>query len=141
MATQREHSAPELTADEALFEGKIGAIVVACRENERPLLGLAGLLDWRFQGLISSCISAGAISGKPGECVYMPVARAGRTYHLVLVGAGHSEQVPAESLRAVQKNLSSMKFESVGVSKSDFGSAGAAHFEKALKGISLCIVN
>jgi len=48
---------------------------------------LAGLLDWRFQGVISGFLGSGFLTGRTGECAYLPVERGGVTYHLVLVGA------------------------------------------------------
>lgn len=139
--------APFQEADEALFEGKLQGLVVTCFENERPLRGLAGLLDWRFQGAISQCLKVGAVTGRAGEVVYMPMTRIGKTYHLILVGGGEipseaqdRSKIPAESLKALQKNLSSLKLGRLGVSRADFGGVDEAFFGKNLKGISLEVV-
>ena len=116
-----------MNADEALFTRKVEGLVAACYENERPLHGLAGLLDWRFDGAISDCIRAGAISGKAGECVYFPIQRAGALYHLILVGAGTTsapgkrEGLPAATVRALRKNLDTLKIAEFGLSRQDLG--------------------
>src|SRR6478609_4308938 len=95
----------EMEPDHALFDGKIQGLVLTCYENERPLQGLAGLLDWRFEGALSRGVRAGLITGKPGECTYVPVAKGGRMFHLILAGGGHlvSEKkrghLPAETLK------------------------------------------
>ncbi len=135
----------DLDADLALFDGKLQGLVVTCYENERPLQGLAGLLDWRFQGVISHCVRAGVISGKAGECAYVPVTKQGKTYHLILAGCGRSAspgaraQLPMDTLRQLQKNLSSLRLQQVGVSRADFGGVGEDYFQKNLKGVPLWI--
>src|SRR5689334_2527854 len=132
-------------AEKALFEGQIQGIIVTSYENERPLCGLAGILDWRFHGAISKCILKGAITGKVGECVYFPMNRHGFTYHILLAGAGHSsapgqrETVPADTLHALHKNLVSLKLPKIGISKSDFGNVTSEYLTKHLKGASLWI--
>lgn len=139
----------DLMPDFALFRGHLNGLVAFFPLNERPLQGLAGLLDWRFQGVLSEQIKAGAISGKPGECVYVPVSRAQVTYHLLLAGAGYSNfpgdrsQIPAESLHALKRNLVSLKLERIGISRSDIGVSDELLNEflnEHLKGAPLWIV-
>src|SRR5690348_2937478 len=94
-------------ADRVIFEAHVDAIVATVHENERPLRGLSGHLDWRFNGIISACIRSGAVTGKIGECVFIPVTKNGKTYRLILAGAGKSARpgirasIPAETLRAL----------------------------------------
>ena len=131
----------DLEADRALFESQIEIIVAAIYENERPLAGLSGLLDWRFQGAISKCIRSGAISGEAGECAYIPVVKNGKTFRILLTGAGKSPRPgdrsipPVESLRALTKNLAGLKLSSIGISRRDFGNPSEEFFTKHLKGI------
>lgn len=135
----------ELEADRALFEGKIKGLVVAFHEGERPLQGLAGLMDWRFGGLISRNIQAGALTGKEGECTYIPVLKNGRACHLILAGAGplapggKREPVSPAALSAVRKNIASLKLEQIGISRADFGAADNSFFSKTLKGLPVWI--
>lgn len=128
-----------MDADQALFEGRIGGVIATFRSDQRPLQGLAGLLDWRFQGAISSFLKKGFITGEPGECAYLPLARADRTYHVLLVGTGSAEQaaqgLTSEAAQALKKNLASLKIPRLGASRSDLGQGIGA-----LKGIPLCIV-
>jgi hypothetical protein len=127
----------QISAEEAFIDHKVGALVATINENERPLLGLAGLLDWRFQGAISACLRAGAITGKVGECVYFPVTKNGKLFKLLLLGVGTHPTVTAEILKPLQKNLTNLKLISVGVSRKDFGNPPEELFTKNFKGIPL----
>lgn len=130
---------------DAFFRGDCAAIAASFYQNERPLRGLAGWLDWRFQGAISECLKHGILSGKPGECAYVPVKRAGRDYHVILAGGGTlpadgtRADLPAASWEALRKNLSGLKLSKIGVSQSDLGAPSTAELEKKLKGVSLWI--
>ena len=131
-------------ADLALFNGQIQGLVATFRSGERPLTGLAGLLDWRFQGAISQCLKQGALTGNEGECVYFPVTRRGTTYHLILAGIGSQAKgagpLPAETLRVLKKNLASLKIANIGFSRSDLGGVSDDYFSKNLKGIPVCVL-
>lgn len=65
-----------------------GLLVVPVAQDDRPLSGSVGLLDWRIRGQISRIVAQGKLSGATGESVLMPV----RTNHglrkLLLVGMG-----------------------------------------------------
>lgn len=156
----------EWDAEKALLGGKVQGLVAHCYENERPLQGLAGLLDWRFEGLLTRGIRAGYITGQPGECVYLPVSRMGRTFHLLVVGGGVCPAPgkrtipPALSLDALRRNLVSLRIKDFAFSRAELGltraaaipgSAGAADIEasfaeartflaKQMKGIPLWVV-
>jgi len=137
----------EMDADPALFAGRLHGVVATFYENERPLQGLAGLLDWRFQGALSAYLRQGAVSGKAGECVYVPVAKNGRLFHLILVGGGRAPDwgtrnaLTEESLAPLRKNLQSLKLDRMGVSRKDFGGGEDTWFNRAFKGVSFCLVN
>jgi hypothetical protein len=139
-------SALEIDGDKALFEGKLQGLVVACYEDERPLQGLLGILDCRFHGTISRCLKAGAITGRKGECTYFPVTRRGKTYHLILAGAGHLKpghkraEIPAETFEVLRKNLVGLRLKEIGISKSDFGGVDEDYLSRKMKGIELWIV-
>lgn len=136
---------PDLVPHHALFDGNIHGLVVTCYENERPLRGLGGLIDWRLGGELSVHLRSGAISGKIGECVYVPVRRRNRIYPILLVGCGHAvspghrEGVPEESLELIKKNLTQLKLPTVGISQQDWGGQTKEYFTKQFKGISVCI--
>ena len=61
--------APDLRA----LDG-ITADVIACAiwEDRRPMMGLAGLLDWRLAGRLSRLAKEGFASGARGEAVLVP---------------------------------------------------------------------
>lgn len=135
----------EIPAETALFQGEVDGIVATFFENERPLAGLAGLLDWRLHGAISERLRAGAISGKAGECVYLPWTRHGVTRHVLLVGAGFSEapgrrgKPDAEAWQTLKKNLPALGLKRIGVSRADFGNMTDSELHQQLKGVPLWI--
>lgn len=134
-----------VSAEKALFEGQIHGLIVTAYQNERPPCGLAGMLDWHFQGAISQLIMQGVITGRTGECVYLPILRRGSLYHILLAGSGHSltpghrGPVQADTIHAVQKNIITLGLPKLGISKSDFGQTSSDYFSKQLKGASLWI--
>lgn len=136
-----------MEVEKALFDGQVQGVIAVFYENERPLRGLAGVLDWRFHGVLSQFILAGAMSGKKGECAYLPISRNGSTFHLLLAGAGQNSSpgarphIPQEALQYLHRNLRSLGALRVGVSRSDFGSVKDDYFAKHFKGVSLWIGN
>lgn len=131
--------APSTAAEDLLFEDAAEgthAIVAALASNERPLRGLAGRLDWRFQGAISRAIQSGIVSGKPGELLYLPLAKAGRIYHLLLAGAGVADPIgrrrdlPVATREALIANLKGIKLSSIVVSEWDLGPESLAAVKK-----------
>jgi len=137
----------EVDPERALFEGKVQALAVAFYQNERPPLGLSGVLDWYFQGAISRYIRSGAISGHIGECTYFPCNRNGATFHIILAGAGiasapgRRDQLPDVTLSTLQKNLASLRLEKVGISKADFGNITPEYLAQHMKGVPLWIAH
>jgi cytosol aminopeptidase family protein len=51
-----------------------GAEIIACTiwSDERPMRGLAGLLDWRFAGRLSNLAKEGFLVGSLGEVLLVP---------------------------------------------------------------------
>lgn len=66
------------------------AIAVAVCEDERPLRGATGLLDWRLNGWLSKLVARRWITGRFGEKVLVPCAGRLPCDGIVLVGAGPS---------------------------------------------------
>jgi hypothetical protein len=62
--------------------------VLSSFENERPLLGLLGQLDWRLSGEFTRLVRAGQITGKKNESVYVPKNWNQKKIHLLVVGRG-----------------------------------------------------
>jgi hypothetical protein len=128
----------EIPADQALFDGTLVGVVAPFYENERPVRGLAGRLDWRLGGVISRGLLRGVLTGRPGECAYLPVNFHGRVHHLILVGGGFLSRygkrglIPDESFASLRKNLETLKLEKVALSRADFGGLTDEYLEKQL---------
>lgn len=71
--------------------------IVPWFEDERPLQGLAGLLDWRSHGGLSDLVRTGWCTGSAGESVLLPWRGGMPIRRLVLVGFGRLAQLDAES--------------------------------------------
>ncbi len=67
--------------------------VVPVPEDERPLRGDAGWIDWRLCGRISEQLRSGYVSGKPGEAALLPGGPPLNVSRVLLVGVGASEQL------------------------------------------------
>lgn len=125
---------------QALFEGQVQGLIAMIIPDEKPPQGLAGLLDWRFQGAISRGLERGFLTGRSGECAYLPLTRAGRTYHVLLVGAAERGPIPESSLKALKKNLASLKLDRLGISRADCGASSGDSLAKHLKGSEVCLL-
>ena len=129
------------SAEEALFEKKIQGLATVYSQNERPPQGLLGKLDWYFYGVISQWIRQKKLTGILGECVYLPLQRKDSLYHLFILGVGQSTSrtVPLEGIEILKKNLLSIQFSSIAISKSDFGNLDFHTLFATFKGVSLWI--
>lgn len=137
----------EAEMDRLLFNGDVRTVVATFYENERPLQGLAGFLDWRFHQSLSTYLRKGVITGSVGECVLVPVRLRYQDkndpIYVVLIGGGTSAQpgtrdkLPKEAWQNLKKNLTDLRFEKVCISGSDFGGLPPDNLEKNLKGVSL----
>ena len=72
----------------SVVEAPADTILVPVPEDERPLRGDAGLVDWRLCGLISAQLRSGYVSGQLGEAALLPGARPLSPSRLLLVGTG-----------------------------------------------------
>jgi hypothetical protein len=77
----------------AVTEAPADTIVVLVPQDERPLRGDAGRIDWRLCGRISEQLSSGYVSGVAGETVLLPAGRPLRAPRLLLVGVGPSRRL------------------------------------------------
>ncbi len=89
-------------------------------EDERPLKGLAALLDWRLDGMFSKLILDGRISGQWGEKVLMGAFKAMPGKRLILMGEGakadFSRERTRDAGRLVVRTLQKLKAETAHVS-------------------------
>lgn len=79
------------------------AEVVACciYRDERPLSGLAGLLDWRLSGRLSRLAKQGFLLGEVGEVLAMPVRPRLPFDKLLVAGLGPRGAFGDATFRAV----------------------------------------
>jgi len=87
-----------LTLD-ALDEAKAEALCLFVGEEERPLTGLAGLVDWRLSGRLSRMIRSGLLTGAPGEALLTPPGSRLSFEKLFLFGTGNLRDAEALSSR------------------------------------------
>ncbi len=73
--------------------------------DERPLLGLAGLIDWRTSGRLSALIRDGLCSNEVGEQVLTLGDRRLPVDRLVVMGLGRREDFDAAGARSAAQRL------------------------------------
>jgi hypothetical protein len=82
-----------LPAIELLDETDCEALAVPFFEDERPLRGVLGMVDWRLCGFISRMIIRGRIRGLLGEAVLVPGRPHLNVDKLFLFGLGPQESL------------------------------------------------
>lgn len=77
---------------------KIDADVIAVTffEDERPLRGTAGMVDWRLNGALSRLILNGTTCGKEGESLLLATNGRMSCSRLLMFGLGDSRQFDAK---------------------------------------------
>lgn len=140
--------ASNLTSEQAFFEGECRVLVATIHEDERPLQGLAGLLDWRLRGAISQFVRRGVVTGKTGEVVYLPWQLAGRAEserlrHVLLLGVGFLPEngrrraLPPPALAALERSLKLFDQPDmvVGIDGRDLGCAHSSDVQSLTQGL------
>jgi len=86
-------------------------------QEERPLRGASGLVDWRLCGRLSRLLASGRLGGAAGELTLLPPRPRLPFDKLLLLGLGaradFDEAAYAEALRATFAALASMRTHSV----------------------------
>lgn len=81
-------------------------MAVGVFEDERPLRGAAGLLDWRLAGRLSRMIKAKRFAGIAGEALLLPPPGGRLPFaRLLLVGMGKSAHFGEERYRAEVRRM------------------------------------
>lgn len=80
-------------------------LVGSLTENERPVRGLAGLLDWRLKGRISSLLVDGFATGRLGEVLLIPGKPRLPFDKVILFGLGHSSAFGDRTFRVVVEHI------------------------------------
>lgn len=73
--------------------------------DERPLQGLAGLMDWRRSGQLSSLLRSGFCTGRDGERVLMPGGAGLPVDRVVLMGLGPRAEFDASAASRAARDL------------------------------------
>lgn len=89
----KDRVTPGLAAVDAL-EGT-DAICCFLSEDERPLPGAAGFVDWRLNGALSRILKAGFFVGVPGEKLLVPTRGEVPAPKLFAVGLGRASAITA----------------------------------------------
>jgi len=70
-------------------------VAVGWHEDERPLRGGAGRIDWRLCGLVSSLVHERRVRGRPGEALLVPGGGRLGAPRALLVGMGPRAEADA----------------------------------------------
>jgi len=87
---------------EALDAARAEALCLFIGEDERPLVGLAGLVDWRLAGRLSGMIRNGLLTGAPGEALLTPAGSRLPFEKLFLFGTGSARDPGELSTRVLE---------------------------------------
>jgi len=85
----------------ALDDAPSQLLVLSAFSDERPLESLAGLIDWRLCGALSSWRMGGFSTGELGERILFPTPRRLAQSALLFVGLGRREQYRSDRALAV----------------------------------------
>ncbi len=77
-------------------------------EDERPLPGVAGYVDWRLCGALSRVLLQGFFSGARGDKLLLPSDRRIAPYRIFAVGIGPSSGLSAPALNEALSNAATM---------------------------------
>lgn len=93
-----------------LFSGKLSklrseVLVVSCFEDIRPLVGLAGEIDWLYGGIISGLMMQNKMTGRLGEVLLMASQNKLQVSKIILVGLGVRATYGYPQINSVAKQL------------------------------------
>jgi hypothetical protein len=80
-------------------------LVAALASDERPLRGLAGMVDWRFAGRLSRLLESGFATGSAGEVLLVPGKPKLPFDKVVLFGIGQVTAFDEAVFRAVVEKM------------------------------------
>ena len=109
----------QLTSGLDSLDAMTGIEAVCCfvMEDERPISGAAGFLDWRLCGGLSKILGSGFFVGAPGDKLLVPTDSRVPAKKVFAVGLGRSSSVTAlgleHALTQAAAMLSKAKVDSV----------------------------
>lgn len=74
-------------------------------EDERPLSGLAGFLDWRAGGRLSSLVRTGWYAPREGSAMLLPARRTQPVARMVLFGLGRAAAFDEQAARRLAAQM------------------------------------
>jgi len=86
----------------------IEAVCCFISEDERPLSGAAGFVDWRLCGEFSRILKSGFFTGTPGDKLLLPVGAHVPAKKLFAVGLGRSQGITGLGLEHALTQAASM---------------------------------
>src|SRR5262247_1462435 len=90
----------EVKADSREFyEIECDAVAVAVFEGEKPEGGVLAEIDSRSNGVVSSLVATGELSGKSGESAYVHNPGEMKARRLLLLGVGKREEFTTDGVR------------------------------------------
>jgi hypothetical protein len=116
----------DLSPETALSHQKIHGMMLLCFENERPLRGMIGYLDWRFNGHFSELIKNQILTGARGETTYVPLLWNDVTFSFLVMGAGslpeHGKRPPfsKDLFNEACAKVKTLNLKDVGLSAQDW---------------------
>lgn len=126
-----------------LDQESVQALGTTLYQNERPLQGVAGLVDWHFPKILSGFVRSGAISGREGELICVPVVYRERPVRILLLGNGSNSRpgdrpkVADSALKTLAEGALKMRIETLALSAADFGLKAKKEIESIFRGINL----
>jgi hypothetical protein len=121
----------------------VDSLCVFVGEDERPLRGAAGFLDWRLGGALSRVLVSGFFVGAPNDALLLPTHGRIAIPRVFAIGLGRTEaltgEVLAASLRTAAFVLGKAHAESVALELPGAGILQDAQRAQALKGSFLPI--
>lgn len=89
----------------ALERARADLVVVPLFDDERPLQGGVGRVDWRLCGQLSFLVSSGRLTGKPGEAALLVAFGGLAASRLLVLGAGPRAGFDANALQGLVRDV------------------------------------
>ncbi len=100
--TNEEHAGlPVRVADQDLRNLATEALVVGFYEDQRPLTGMAGRIDWLLCGALSRLLLAGKLRGAAGDAALLTARGKVAVEKIFLLGLGRKDTYTLDALRNV----------------------------------------
>jgi hypothetical protein len=118
-------------------------LICSLFEDQRPLKGAAGLIDWRLRGFLSHFVVNGKISGRYEELTFVPIQVRDQRRKLLLVGLGSSREAAGEEtaaapiLKKMTQTVKQLNISKVAISISSFPFWNEARLRKAFSDVDV----